>query len=132
MDIEESYISAASACSENERAVYAPGLPILNKPGHERRITAGNIGPCVLAWIGPSDQLSARAMKSSRAGRSTCPGPERAGSARPAEQREEVRPRALPAADRPGRTPGEPGRKRVSPVALRRLERSQMGLHARF
>ena len=68
LDIEESYISVAGEWSENEFAVFAPGSLILNKPGHEHRITTGDFDPCLLAyaWIGPSDKLAAPGMKFSK------------------------------------------------------------------
>lgn len=67
-DIEESYISVAGAWSENEMAVYAPGSLILNRPGHEHRITTGETDPCLLAyaWIGPGDRLAAPGMTFTR------------------------------------------------------------------
>lgn len=65
VDIEESYISVAGAWSENEFAVFAPGSLILNKPGHEHRITTGDNDPCLLAyaWVGPSGMLTEPSMK---------------------------------------------------------------------
>lgn len=67
-DIEESYISIAGAWSENEFAVFAPGSLILNKPGHEHRITTGDSDPCLLAyaWVGPGEKLSQPSMKFSK------------------------------------------------------------------
>ena len=67
-DIEESYVSVAGAWSENELAVYAPGSLILNRPGHEHRITTGEADPCLLAyaWIGPDERLAVPGMKFSR------------------------------------------------------------------
>ncbi|SNR34091.1 dimethylsulfonioproprionate lyase family protein [Puniceibacterium sediminis] len=64
-EIEESYISVAGAWSENDGAVYAPGSLILNSPGHEHRITTGELDPCLLAyaWVGSEDRLSAPGMK---------------------------------------------------------------------
>ncbi len=71
-EIEESYISIAGAWSENQMAVFAPGSLILNVPGHEHRITTGEIDPCLLAyaWIGAEDKLKAPNMKFSRARKS--------------------------------------------------------------
>ncbi len=67
-DIEESYISIAGAWSENQIAVFAPGSLILNVPGHEHRITTGEIDPCLLAyaWVGAEERLAAPGMKFSR------------------------------------------------------------------
>ena len=67
-DIEESYISIAGAWSENEFAVFAPGSLILNKPGHEHRITTGDSDPCLLAyaWVGPGEKLTQPGMKFSK------------------------------------------------------------------
>ncbi|MEM1289041.1 MAG: dimethylsulfonioproprionate lyase family protein [Pseudomonadota bacterium] len=67
-DIEESYISIAGAWSENEFAVFAPGSLILNKPGHEHRITTGENDPCLLAyaWVGPGDRITDPDMKFSK------------------------------------------------------------------
>lgn len=67
-DIEESYISVAGAWSENEWAVFAPGSLILNAPGHEHRITTGEVDPCLLAyaWIGPGEKLTDPGMKFSK------------------------------------------------------------------
>ncbi|MEQ9642997.1 MAG: dimethylsulfonioproprionate lyase family protein [Alphaproteobacteria bacterium] len=64
-EIEESYISVAGAWSENDVAVHAPGSFILNRSGHEHRITTADLEPCLLAyaWIGPESQLSAPGMK---------------------------------------------------------------------
>ena len=64
-EIEESYISIAGAWSENDAAVYAPGSLILNRPGHEHRITTGEQDPCLLAyaWIGDQTKLAAPGMK---------------------------------------------------------------------
>lgn len=64
-EIEESYISVAGAWSENDAAVYAPGSLILNRPGHEHRITSGEYEPCLLAyaWCGPDERLAAPQMK---------------------------------------------------------------------
>lgn len=68
-DIEESYISISGAWSENEFAVFAPGSLILNKPGHEHRITTGETEPCLLAyaWVGPGEKLIEPGMKFSKA-----------------------------------------------------------------
>ena len=64
-EIEESYISVAGDWSENDSAVYAPGSLILNRAGHEHRITTGQADPCLLAyaWIGNEDRLAAPGMK---------------------------------------------------------------------
>ncbi|MBM85100.1 MAG: dimethlysulfonioproprionate lyase DddL [Rhodospirillaceae bacterium] len=64
-DIEESYVSISGAWSENDAAVYAPGSLILNRPGHEHRITIGDRKPCFLAfaWVEPPDRLAQPAMK---------------------------------------------------------------------
>lgn len=71
-EIEESYISIAGAWSENDTAVHAPGSLILNRPGHEHRITTADLDPCLLAyaWIGPGERLSAPGMKFSASRRS--------------------------------------------------------------
>ena len=70
-DIEESYISLGEAWSENDGAVYAPGSLILNRPGHEHRITIGDREPCLLAyaWIGPPERLAQPGMKFSKKSR---------------------------------------------------------------
>ena len=70
-DIEESYISLGGAWSENDGAVYAPGSLILNRPGHEHRITIGDREPCLLAyaWIGPPERLTEPGMKFSNKSR---------------------------------------------------------------
>jgi len=70
-DIEESCVSLGGAWSENDGAVYAPGSMILNRSGHEHRITIGDREPCLLAyaWIGPPDRLRNPDMKFSRAAR---------------------------------------------------------------
>lgn len=67
-EIEESYISLAGAWSENDAAVYAPGSLILNRSGHEHRITVGDRAPCLLAyaWVGPPERLAAPGMVFSR------------------------------------------------------------------
>lgn len=67
-EIEESYISVSGAWSENEFAVFAPGSLILNKPGHEHRITTGTDDPCLLAyaWVGPGEKLTEPGMKFSK------------------------------------------------------------------
>jgi dimethylpropiothetin dethiomethylase len=64
-EIEESYISVAGAWSENDTAVHAPGSLILNRPGHEHRITTADLDPCLLAyaWIGPEARLTAPGMR---------------------------------------------------------------------
>jgi dimethylpropiothetin dethiomethylase len=64
-EIEESYISVAGAWSENDVAVHAPGSLILNRSGHEHRITTADLEPCLLAyaWTGASGRLSAPGMK---------------------------------------------------------------------
>lgn len=64
-DIEESYISISGAWSENNAAVFAPGSLILNRSGHEHRITTGDRDPCLLAyaWCGPSERLAAPGMR---------------------------------------------------------------------
>jgi len=64
-NIEESYISVTGTWSENDFATHAPGSLILNKPGHEHRITTGALEPCLLAyaWLGPAERLSAPEMK---------------------------------------------------------------------
>ena len=64
-DIEESYISISGAWSENNAAVFAPGSLILNRSGHEHRITTGDRDPCLLAyaWCGPEARLAAPDMK---------------------------------------------------------------------
>ena len=74
-DIEESYISVAGAWSENEFAIFAPGSLILNKPGHEHRITTGDHDPCLLAyaWVGPSEKLVQPGMKLSKPRRRLAP-----------------------------------------------------------
>lgn len=71
-EIEESYISIAGAWSENDTAVHAPGSLILNRPGHEHRITTADLDPCLLAyaWIGPGERLTAPGMKFSTSRRS--------------------------------------------------------------
>lgn len=63
--IEESYISVAGAWSENDAAVYAPGSLVLNRAGHEHRITTGEYEPCLLAyaWTGASTDLAAPVMR---------------------------------------------------------------------
>lgn len=65
MEIEESYISIAGAWSENNEAVFSPGSLILNRSGHEHRITTGDRDPCLLAyaWCGPEARLAAPDMK---------------------------------------------------------------------
>lgn len=70
-EIEESYVSLGGAWSENDGAVYAPGSMILNRSGHEHRITIGDREPCLLlyAWIGPPERLAHPDMKFSRRGR---------------------------------------------------------------
>jgi dimethylpropiothetin dethiomethylase len=70
-EIEESYVSIGGAWSENDGAVYAPGSMILNRSGHEHRITVGDREPCLLAyaWIGPPARLANPDMKFSRHGR---------------------------------------------------------------
>jgi dimethylpropiothetin dethiomethylase len=70
-DIEESYISLGGAWSENDGAVYAPGSLILNRPGHEHRITIGDREPCLLAyaWVGPPERLTEPGMKFSKKSR---------------------------------------------------------------
>jgi dimethylpropiothetin dethiomethylase len=75
-DIEESYISIAGAWSENEFAVFAPGSLILNKPGHEHRITTGDSDPCLLAyaWVGPGEKLTQPGMKFSKTRRRSAMG----------------------------------------------------------
>ena len=75
-DIEESYISVAGAWSENEFAVFAPGSLILNAPGHEHRITTGEMDPCLLAyaWIGPGEKLSEPGMRFSKARKRSAKG----------------------------------------------------------
>ena len=67
-DIEESYVSISGAWSENDGAVYAPGSLILNRPGHEHRITIGDREPCLLAyaWVGPPERLAQPDMRFSR------------------------------------------------------------------
>lgn len=64
-EIEESYISVSGAWSENNEAVYAPGSLILNRSGHEHRITTGEREPCLLAyaWTGPDDRLTSPEMR---------------------------------------------------------------------
>jgi dimethylpropiothetin dethiomethylase len=64
-EIEESYISVAGDWSENDAAVHAPGSLILNRPGHEHRITTADLEPCLLAyaWTGPETRLTAPGMK---------------------------------------------------------------------
>ncbi|WP_188478422.1 dimethylsulfonioproprionate lyase family protein [Primorskyibacter flagellatus] len=64
-EIEESYVSVSGSWSENDAAVYAPGSLILNRPGHEHRITTADLAPCLLAyaWVGPPDMLSTPGMK---------------------------------------------------------------------
>ncbi len=75
-EIEESYISVAGAWSENEFAVFAPGSLILNAPGHEHRITTGDVDPCLLAyaWIGPGERLSEPGMRFSATRRRSAKG----------------------------------------------------------
>ncbi|WP_420012522.1 dimethylsulfonioproprionate lyase family protein [Tateyamaria sp.] len=64
-EIEESYISISGAWSENNEAVFAPGSLILNRSGHEHRITTGDREPCLLAyaWTGPEERLAKPDMK---------------------------------------------------------------------
>lgn len=64
-EIEESYISISGAWSENNAAVFAPGSLILNRSGHEHRITTGDRDPCLLAyaWTGPQERLAKPDMK---------------------------------------------------------------------
>lgn len=64
-DIEESYVSVAGTWSENDFATHAPGSVILNVPGHEHRITTGQLEPCLLAyaWVGSEERLSDPNMK---------------------------------------------------------------------
>lgn len=63
-EIEESYVSLAGAWSENDAAVFAPGSLILNRSGHDHRITVGDRAPCLLAyaWLGPPSRLAAPGM----------------------------------------------------------------------
>jgi len=70
-DIEESYVSVSGAWSENDVAVYAPGSLILNRSGHEHRITVGGLDPCLLAyaWLGPAERLAAPEMRFSKPAR---------------------------------------------------------------
>lgn len=79
-EIDESYIAISGAWSENNAAVYAPGSLILNRSGHEHRITTGERDPCLLAyaWVGPSERLVAPGMKLSRARRAKEQGASRA------------------------------------------------------
>ncbi len=67
-EIEESYISVAGAWSENDAAVFAPGSLILNRSGHQHRITVGDREPCLLvyAWLGKDERLLKPNMKFSR------------------------------------------------------------------
>lgn len=64
-EIEESYISVAGAWSENDAAVHAPGSLVLNRAGHEHRITTADRDPCLLAyaWTGPETRLNEPGMK---------------------------------------------------------------------
>ncbi len=76
-DIEESYVSVAGTWSENDFATYAPGSLILNKAGHEHRITTGQLEPCLLAyaWVGTPERLTTVDM------RFTAPAARRPGTA---------------------------------------------------
>ncbi len=67
-EIEESYISVSGDWSENNSAVFAPGSLILNRSGHEHRITTGEREPCLLAyaWTGPEARLASPDMKLTR------------------------------------------------------------------
>jgi dimethylpropiothetin dethiomethylase len=75
-EIEESYISVSGAWSENNAAVYAPGSLILNRSGHEHRITTGEREPCLLAyaWTGPDHRLNTPEMRLSTPRRGAKPG----------------------------------------------------------
>ena len=66
--IEESYVSIAGNWSENDQAVHAPGSLILNRSGHNHRITTGERDPCLLAyaWIGPPEKLAEPGMDFSK------------------------------------------------------------------
>lgn len=77
-EIEESYISVSGAWSENNEAVYAPGSLILNRSGHEHRITTGEREPCLLAyaWTGPDHRLTDPEMRLTTPKRGQKPTPQ--------------------------------------------------------